>query len=588
MNWNIWKNRPLERWALRLVLIFLVGVILLGAADFAIFHRYMEPRGGDLRPQVQVTIYERTGGVREDTTLAPLLQRGDRAVVRVPLPRELSRPQAVLAFTAEHVCLRTSWHGRVLDRYGMGDVEPYKLFGKVTRLVPIPEQAWGEDVIIEMTAMQDQAHVFITPVYLMDASKSWQYPLEENLLFFLLFLSCLVLLVAALVLLIAWWHVELVQRGIALAIFCISFIIWMMGYQCMMPLLSADPYQNACIEYGALFFMAIPFLSYLILAETNGRRRRVYGLLRLWFSTLFIFAAIFQTTSACSMKDLLPILHVTLFGTVALIVWHRFHPLEKEDAWNILFRYGFLATFASVVLGMLQYYFFNYLSISAPAFLANKFIASGLVIFLLTLIFCYVYRFVGQVMQLQENRIYKRMALQDMLTGLLSRAGIFEAVRDLRPIDRYAVLFFDVNGLKEANDLYGHATGDRLLRLTGAILEDTFQPEGSRNLCARVGGDEFLVVVRVEDLSRIEALCTSVRQQLESLAGRDGFPEDVSISCGISENDPTRPKAFEEHIKIADDRMYAAKNAYKRKKYGGRRASDRVFLREERKDDPQK
>ena len=43
-------------------------------------------------------------------------------------------------------------------------------------------------------------------------------------------------------------------------------------------------------------------------------------------------------------------------------------------------------------------------------------------------------------MHSQENRIYKRMALQDMLTGLLSRAGVFDAVRSLRLSDHYAVL----------------------------------------------------------------------------------------------------------------------------------------------------
>ena len=580
MNWNVWKNRPEERWALRLVLIFVLGIVLLGAADLAIFRGSMEPRGGDLRPQAQVTVYERGGGVHKDTSLAPLLHRGDRAVVRIPLPRELSRPQAVLALTAEHVCLRAAWNGRVLDHYGMGDVAPYKLFGKVTRFVPIPDGAYGSDIVIEMTAMQDQAHAFLMPIYLMDAGTSWHYPLEENVLFFLLFLSTLVLLVVALVLLVAWWHVKLVRRGIALAIFSISFIVWMMGYQGMLPILSADPYQNACVEYGALFFLPLPFLTYLLLAEQDEGRRRTYGVLRIWFGALLVFAVSFQATGVCSMKTLLPLLHITIFVAVLLVVWHRFHPLGKEPVWDILFRYGFLATFASVVLGMIQFYLVNYFGFSAQLFFANKVIASGLLIFLLTIIFCYVYRFVGQVMHSQENRIYKRMALQDMLTGLLSRAGVFDAVRSLRLSDRYAVLFFDVNGLKEANDLYGHATGDRLLRVTAAILEDIFQPAGSENLCARVGGDEFLVVVRGEDLSRIESLCTAVRHQLESLAGKSGFPKDTSISCGVSENNPASPKAFEEHIKIADDRMYAAKNAYKRKKYGGRRASDRVFLRE--------
>ena len=190
MNWNVWKNRPEERWALRLVLIFVLGIVLLGAADLAIFRGSMEPRGGDLRPQAQVTVYERGGGVHKDTSLAPLLHRGDRAVVRIPLPRELSRPQAVLALTAEHVCLCAAWDGRVLDHYGMGDVAPYKLFGKVTLFVPIPDGAYGSDIVIEMTAMQDQAHAFLMPIYLMDEGTSSQEPWDENVLCGLLVHCC--------------------------------------------------------------------------------------------------------------------------------------------------------------------------------------------------------------------------------------------------------------------------------------------------------------------------------------------------------------------------------------------------------------
>ena len=585
MKLSFWNDRPNERWALRLVLVFSVAVAMLLAADVFIFEHWMEPRGGDLRPMAHVAIYHRGGEVTQDDSLTPVLMRGDRAVVTVPLPRELSRLQGVLAFTAEHVCFRASWHGRVLDRYGMGDVAPYKLFGAVRRTVPIPENAWGDEVTIEMTAMQDGAHVFLAPMYLMDAQTGWQYPLEDNVLCFLLFLSALVVLVAALIPLAIWSHVPFVRRGLALAVFSIAFLLWMIGYQGLMPVFSPDPYFNACVEYGALLFLPIPFLSYLLLVEASAGRARFYRLARVWFTGLFLFSAVSQVFGLFTLRAVFPYLHATLLAFIVVLVWHKFHPLHKEAPWNILFRYGLTATFVAAFLGMFQFYLFNVFKVPV-SFIANRFIASGLLIFLLTIIFTYVYRLVGQLTQAQENRVYKRLALQDMLTGLLSRAGCFEAAKGLAFDAPYAVLFFDVNGLKEANDLFGHAAGDKLLRATAEIIGDIFSPATTGSICARVGGDEFIVVVREEKIPYVPQLIRAVRDELHRLAGHDGFPQDTSISCGISENDPKTPKAFEEHVKIADDRMYAEKNRYKREKYGGRRASERMFLRsEQRKDD---
>lgn len=587
MKLSFWHPRPNERWALRMVFVFSVAVAMLLAADVFIFQKWMEPRGGDLRPQTHVVIYHRGGEITQDDSLTPVLMRGDRAVVTVPLPRELSRLQGVLAFTAEHVCFRASWEGRVLDRYGMGDVAPYKLFGAVRRTVPIPENAWGGEITIDMTAMQDGAHVFLAPMYLMDAKTSWQYPLENNVLCFLLFLSALVVLVAALFPLALGSHIPFLRRGLALALFSIAFIVWMMGYQGLMPLFSPDPYLNACVEYGALLLLPIPFITYLLLVEVDAGRALFYSTSRVWFIGLFLFAAFSQVTGLCTLKAVLPYLHATLLAFVIVLVWHKFHPLHKEEPWNILFRYGLTATFAAALLGMFPYYLFNVFKIPV-SFIANRFIASGLLILLLTIIFTYIYRLLGQLAQAQESRLYKRMALQDMLTGLLSRAGCFDAAKNLAFDAHYAVLFFDVNGLKEANDLFGHAEGDKLLKATAEIIGDIFSPATTGTICARVGGDEFVVVVRAEKIPYLPQLIKAVRDELHRLAGQDGFPEDTSISCGISENDPANPKAFEEHIKIADDRMYAEKNRYKREKYGGRRASDRIFLREEQRKDSDK
>src|SRR5213595_3982108 len=85
------------------------------------------------------------------------------------------------------------------------------------------------------------------------------------------------------------------------------------------------------------------------------------------------------------------------------------------------------------------------------------------------------------------------LALQDELTGLYNRRGFLAlAERQLklaRRSGRSLLLFFiDVDGLKEINDVFGHAEGDAALKCTAEALETTFRDS---DVIARFGGDEF-------------------------------------------------------------------------------------------------
>ena len=94
------------------------------------------------------------------------------------------------------------------------------------------------------------------------------------------------------------------------------------------------------------------------------------------------------------------------------------------------------------------------------------------------------------------NEEIRNLSLTDELTGLRNRRGFFLFAEQARAMamragKQSAILFADVDGLKDVNDRHGHEAGDALLRNFAGVLADTFRES---DVVARVGGDEFCVL----------------------------------------------------------------------------------------------
>lgn len=134
------------------------------------------------------------------------------------------------------------------------------------------------------------------------------------------------------------------------------------------------------------------------------------------------------------------------------------------------------------------------------------------------------------------------------LTGWGERAGV--------------VIFFDLDALKEINDLYGHPAGDRALALTGAALRAR-APRGA--LAVRYGGDELVLVWPEGEAAAAEALAAQVAADL---AGRSAdMPLSPRLSFGVAE---FTPGALQEAVRRADDALYERKGILLRAARGGR------------------
>ncbi len=154
-------------------------------------------------------------------------------------------------------------------------------------------------------------------------------------------------------------------------------------------------------------------------------------------------------------------------------------------------------------------------------------------------------------------------AKTDALTGLANRKGFDEAIERLRAGGESALgdaclLICDIDKFKSVNDNYGHLFGDKVIKAVAEVLGK--QTKG-KDLAARFGGEEFVVLLPETDIGGATAVAESIRNTIEhSRVVRPKTGEEVrrlTISIGV-----TRFVASEEvkqTLSRADEALYAAK-----------------------------
>ena len=146
------------------------------------------------------------------------------------------------------------------------------------------------------------------------------------------------------------------------------------------------------------------------------------------------------------------------------------------------------------------------------------------------------------------------LSYHDALTGLYNRRFVETELQRLNADNcvPVSVIMGDVNGLKITNDVFGHATGDELLKNVSAVFKETCMPN---DIVARWGGDEFLLILTNKTIDYAGQIMEKLRS---NFLNRKVGTFQLSVSLGCAErNSPTQ--RMEQVIRQAEEWMYHQK-----------------------------
>jgi diguanylate cyclase (GGDEF)-like protein/PAS domain S-box-containing protein len=156
--------------------------------------------------------------------------------------------------------------------------------------------------------------------------------------------------------------------------------------------------------------------------------------------------------------------------------------------------------------------------------------------------------------KIEKQKQIEYLSYHDQLTGLYNRRFLEEEIKRLDTIRNLPISFVyaDVNGLKTINDAFGHQQGDKLLQKIADIFKTTFRTD---DFIARVGGDEFILLLPKTNLDLAKVIVSRINRKIEQETIMD---INISISFGwdtkTEENQTTL-----EIMKNAEKLMYQKK-----------------------------
>jgi len=183
---------------------------------------------------------------------------------------------------------------------------------------------------------------------------------------------------------------------------------------------------------------------------------------------------------------------------------------------------------------------------------------------------------------IERNRMQAALqseSLVDELTGLYNRRGFLAlagnqlktAARTCQPV---ALVYIDLDGMKQINDRLGHLAGDRALIEAAAVLSRCVRES---DILARLGGDEFVMLLTTSREQAELLIRERLPRQLEACNGQPGRQYELSFSVGAISAVADQQRSLEELMDEADARMYRQKEL--KRKMGHARRSAAAPLR---------
>lgn len=487
---------------------------------------------------------------------------GDTLSLRFSIPAEKAAGK-VLRIRTYHAALVIFENGKEIYSYGVDRAKERNMVGSGVHHVPLHPDGSTENLEFrfvitigeDLSSMPD-IDLLPAPYAISDFFSRHAFALVVGV--FLVLFGTLAVLVS---LATAFYGVK-AFRSFLIGVFSFVMGTWTLCYMKLFQIISYNFALNTSVEYFCLYFAPLPFCLLLIdMRRGNIKRWKWWGIVvvtSVGFLLLLTTTILHFTNLVLYPRTLMFFHAYVVLGLLYFLLTGILYG-KKMDLSVKMISIGVLVFAVVAIADLLRHNVNNIISIE-HSLLELTWIPFGSLLFVLMLVGSYmVYLF-----RLQEVRAEKdflaTMAYADSLTGLYNRAKsqqIFDAI-DKTTVD-FAIVCFDMNGLKFVNDTYGHQAGDAVIKAFSAVLKDSFAGFGT---AIRMGGDEFMAIVRMEHLNDLDAVMANFAK-LKTVYSK-GLPISLDAAYGIAYRHEIGESAnCKMVLHAADKKMYAMKSAMK-------------------------
>jgi diguanylate cyclase (GGDEF)-like protein len=340
------------------------------------------------------------------------------------------------------------------------------------------------------------------------------------------------------------------------SLFCMNLAAWLLSYYNILSLFIYTERESE-VEYFTMY-LVVPYCYWLLYYIKDLKKDRIYRAIMVVSISVPTLQFLLHYIFNIHLRVTLPMYHiVAVLGFTVLIYYAVItnRHIKDEPASTVIQLVGLLS-FASGHFIHLIIYVLEVNNFKTNEMFNKAIISIACLIFAACQLATYLVYITATYAKRQENISLSHLAYADGLTNLANRSKADKLMEELNSAkDDYCIMSIDLNGLKDVNDKFGHPSGDRYIKEFAKVLSNTFEDE---DFYARIGGDEFLVVLRDAGTRDINALIERMNSALNVMNAL--YPEyKRSVSTGFAFRHERENGNSHEVYLLADQRMYENK-----------------------------
>lgn len=489
------------------------------------------------------------------------LKKGDKLELCFQV-EELQIVQPMLTVLTYHCNVRAYDNGQIMYEYGWEDGKRIAPSGKHK----IPLQKTEDHYIrIYLEVLENNAFNSIDMLEIHESSTYFKEFLRQNVsgVGIGIFMIALGILIPLIIIAIGKIG-EQYRKALWLGCFCVLAGIWLECEINLMEFYIKDLYLVSELKFISLYLCILPMLMFCRETFHDKKKKKIVGISAIGFCVIGAVVMIQHFMGIYTFAANLINYQLSAFVCMGIIFFLAISECKAEENSERIFCQGVCFLCCCVALELIRFNVDKYFFLKNGV-LKFDFIYFIFLVFVIIMLHSYTMSFIEYYSKRRKMEALEKLSSTDMLTDVSTRMQCNKKIENLKERKQkdFTVILFDLNYLKHINERFGHEMGDGYIYEFAQILRHTF--EGCY-LLGRMSGDEFLVVLEKDDMSKEKEYLDKVNAYTKEYNVDKEKVIRISYAVGSASSTSREPMDFWAVYDLADDRMHECKKRIKANK----------------------